>query len=380
MKKKIAIIGSTGSIGNSTIEVVRNLGAENVQIVALAAGSNIDLLEKQAKEFHPELIAVFDEQKAKELKKRLPNTKIVPGIEGVIAAATLSSANLVISAMVGTLGLIPTIEAIKSGKDVALANKEALVSGGALVMSLAKANGVNILPVDSEHSAIFQCLKGEHSQSIRRIILTSSGGPFRSHTSDQLAAVTVDDALNHPTWTMGPKVTIDSSTLMNKGLEVIEAHWLFDTPIEQIDVVIHPQSIIHSMVEYVDGSMLAQMSQPTMLVPIQYAITHPNRSPGLIQPFDFTKHATLQFYQPDTEKFRCLQLAFDSVAEGHSMPCYMNAANEVLVDRFLNQQISWVDISRKLDTLMSHHNKQPIKELGDVLAIDSLARNEAASI
>ncbi len=378
MTKKISVIGSTGSIGTSTIEVVRNLGKDNVQIVALAAGSNIEKLEEQAKEFNPELIAVFDEKKAAELKKKLPNTTVIPGIEGIIAAATLSSANLVISSMVGTLGLIPTIEAIRSKKDVALANKEALVSGGALVMGLAKENGVRIIPIDSEHSAIFQCLKGNDLQSVNRIILTSSGGPFRTYTPQQLDSVNIEDALNHPTWNMGPKVTVDSSTLMNKGLEVIEAHWLFNMPIEKIDVVIHPQSIIHSMVEYVDGSMLAQMSRPTMLVPIQYAITYPHRSSGLIEPFDFTKHNTLQFYQPDVKKFRCLQLAFDSVNEGNSMPCYMNAANEILVDRFLNKQISWNDISIKLDRLMSSHHKQPINEIDDILIIDALARQEAS--
>ncbi|MEM1283348.1 MAG: 1-deoxy-D-xylulose-5-phosphate reductoisomerase [Chlamydiota bacterium] len=379
MSKKIAIIGSTGSIGTSTIEVVRNLGQENVQIVALAAGSNIELLEEQAREFHPELIAVYDEQKAAELKRRLPNMTVIPGLEGIRAAASITSSNLVISSMVGTLGLIPTVEAIRSKKDVALANKEALVSGGALVMKLSKDHGVNILPIDSEHSAIFQCLQGNDKASVSRIVLTSSGGPFRNYSLTQLESINVEDALNHPTWQMGPKVTIDSSTLMNKGLEVIEARWLFDMPIENIDVVIHPQSIIHSMVEYMDGSMLAQMSRPTMLVPIQYAITHPNRSKGLIEPFDFIKHNTIEFYQPDVEKFRCLQLAFDSIQEGKSMPCYMNAANEVLVDRFLQKQISWKDISTKLDGLMSSHNKQPVDEIDDILNIDAIGRAEASN-
>lgn len=377
MCKKLSIIGSTGSIGVSTLKVVRNLGPEKVQVASLAAHSNINLLEEQANEFSPEIIAVFDENKALELQKRLPHIPVVAGMEGVVTAATYSVANLVVSSMVGTLGLIPTVKAIEAKKDVALANKEALVSGGALVMAKAQQYKVNILPIDSEHSALFQCLKGEKKENTERLILTSSGGPFRSYDASRLESITVDDALNHPTWQMGPKVTIDSSTLMNKGLEVIEAHWLFDMPIEKIDVVIHPQSVIHSMVEFVDGSMLAQMSRPTMLVPIQYAITHPERSPGIIERFDFTKHSTLQFYKPDVEKFRCLQLAFDSVAEGDSMPCYMNAANEVLVNRFLDKQISWVEISQKLDTLMMSHQKQAINELNDVVAIDSQARKEA---
>jgi len=377
MIKRITILGSTGSIGQSTIDVVRNLGPERVTIGALAAKSNIDLLEQQAKEFRPELIAVYDEGKARELQKRLPEFNVVAGMEGVIAAATYDTIDMVVSALVGTAGLIPTVAAIKAGKNIALANKEALVSGGSYVMALAKEHGVDIIPVDSEHSAIFQCLNGENRSSIDRIILTSSGGPFRSHTADQLATITVDDALKHPTWSMGPKVTIDSSTLMNKGLEVIEAYWLFGVAIENIDVVIHPQSLIHSMVEFVDGSIIAQMSRPTMLVPIQYAITYPDRAPGLIERFDFKKNCSLQFFEPDYDKFRCLKLAYDSLREGGSLPCYMNSANEVLVERFLRKEIGWRHISIKLDHLMHKHTVAPIMSIDDILEVEILARNEA---
>jgi 1-deoxy-D-xylulose-5-phosphate reductoisomerase len=378
--KKISILGSTGSIGRSTLEVVRNLGREKVQIVAMAAHSNIDLLEQQVKEFSPELIAVFDEGKALELQKRLPKCRVVGGLEGVNAVAAYSEATLVMSAMTGTMGLVPTVEAIKAKKTIALANKEALVSGGAVVMSLARQMGVEIIPVDSEHSAIFQCLSGERKEHLRRIIITASGGPFRTYSEEQLSEITPESALKHPTWNMGPKITIDCSTLMNKGLEVIEAHWLFDVPISKIDVVIHPQSIIHSMVEFIDGSMIAQMSQPTMLVPIQYAITYPERANGIIPPFDFFKFNTLQFYKPDFERFRCLDLAFNAVKEGMSLPCFMNAANEVLVRRFLDSEISWLDIGRKLESLMEGHSPINIDSLEDVLYIDDLARCKASEV
>lgn len=379
-KKSIAIIGSTGSIGTNTLEVARHLGSDYVEVVALVAHSNVSLIAEQIKEFSPEIAVLYDKKSALELKKMFPKQQILSGMEGVVAAATLSSANLVVSAMVGTKGLIPTIEAIKAGKDVALANKEALVSGGALVMALAKEHGVTILPVDSEHSALFQCLQGEEKSAVRRLILTASGGPFRNHTKKQLEEVGLEEALSHPTWSMGKKVTIDSSTLMNKGLEVIEAHWLFGVPLEQIEVIIHPQSVIHSMVEYVDGSMIAQMSQPTMLVPIQYALSYPKRLPGLLKKFDFLKHSELQFYSPDVEKFRCLQLAFDAIKEGGTLPCYMNAANEVLVERFIQKEISWQSIATKLDQLMSSHKIQLVQEVADILEVDTLARREASKI
>lgn len=375
--KRIAILGSTGSIGQSTIQVVRNLGPERISIGALAAKSNIDMLEQQALEFHPDFVAVYDPDQACKLQRRLPGVPVLAGLEGLNAVAESARIDIVVSALVGTIGLIPTIAAIRAGKRIALANKEVLVAGGAYVMALAQKHSAEILPVDSEHSAIFQCLNGEKRTAIDRIILTSSGGPFRNHTADQLATITVDDALNHPTWTMGPKVTIDSSTLMNKGLEVIEAYWLFGVPIEQIDVVIHPQSLIHSMVEFVDGSMMAQMSRPTMLVPIQYALTHPERAPGLIERFDFKKHGCLQFFEPDFDKFRCLKLAYESLREGGSLSCYMNSANEILVERFLKKEIAWTEISSKLDRLMQQHAVSPALSIEEILEVDALARHEA---
>lgn len=377
--KRIAILGSTGSIGTSTLQIARHLKDE-FQITALAAKSNIDLLEQQALEFSPKLIAVYDTQKAIELQKRLPSIEVLAGMEGLEALASYSDVDFVVSAMTGTLGLAPTLAAIKAGKNIGLANKEALVSGGALVMSLARKHGVSLIPIDSEHSAIFQCLQGSKTSEVRRIILTSSGGPFRTYSQDKLHNITVEQALCHPTWKMGPKVTIDSSTLMNKGLEVIEAHWFFGVPVDQIEVIIHPQSIIHSMVEFIDSSMMAQMSVPNMMVPIQYAMTYPDRQQGLLQPYDFVKNSSLQFFQPDFENFRCLKLAYDAIRQGGTLPGYMNAANEVLVSRFLDRQIGWKDIALKLELLMCRHSIENITSIDDVLEVDHQARVEAKEI
>jgi 1-deoxy-D-xylulose-5-phosphate reductoisomerase len=376
--KRIAILGCTGSIGTNALNVAR-FHKNSFQVVALAAASNIDLLEQQAKEFHPQLIAVYNEEKAFELQKRLPHIPILAGMEGLKAVASHFAVDQVISAITGTIGLEPTVAAIEAGKDVGLANKEVLISGGALITALVKEKGVNLIPIDSEHSAIFQCLNGENSKDVERIILTASGGPFLNYTLQQCAEVTVDQALAHPTWKMGPKVTIDCSTLMNKGLEVIEAHWLFNLPYNKIEVVIHPQSIIHSMVEFVDRSILAQMGVPSMITPIQYAMTYPQRMPGLLEKFDFIKNNTLQFFLPDMEKFRCLGLAFQAIEKGGSLACYMNAANEVLVNRFLNRQFPWTEIARKLEKLMASHRVYPLTTLDDVLAIDRQAREEASS-
>ncbi len=376
--KRISIIGSTGSIGQNTLKIAKHL--ENVKVVAIAANSNIDLLEKQALEFSPQLIGVYNKDKALELKKRLPHIEVVGGVEGINAVAAHSDTNFVVSAMTGTLGLIPTLTAIQSGKDIGLANKEALVSGGSLVMQLVKEKGVKLLPIDSEHSAIFQCLNGEKNAFVRRLILTSSGGPFRQFTKEALQRVTVDEALCHPTWTMGPKVTIDSSTLMNKGLEMIEAHWLFQMPVDKIDVIIHPQSIIHSMCEFVDNSIMAQMGYPNMITPIQYALTYPERKIGMMESFDFVKHNQLQFFIPDLEKFPCLRLAYEAAKMSGSLTCYMNAANEVLVNRCLERQISWQQISQKLEQLMLAHSIIPINTIDNVLEVDALARNDALHI
>lgn len=374
--KRIAILGSTGSIGRNALEVVRHLKSR-FQVVALAARENIDLLEQQALEFQPTLIAVFHPDKAYELQKRLPHHTVLAGMEGLRAVAAYEKAEMVISAIVGTLGLQPTIEAIVAGKQIGLANKEALVSGGALVMQLVKKHGVQLIPIDSEHSAIFQCLNGEKHSTIRRLVITSSGGPFRTWTDEQLEKITVAQALKHPTWNMGPKITIDSSTLMNKGLEVIEAYWLFNVELDKIEVVIHPQSIIHSLVEFNDYTLLAQMGVPTMIVPIQYAMTYPERCPGMLEPFDFAANGKLEFAIPN-KKFRCLTLAYEAIRQGGSLPCYMNAANEVLVQRFLAGEISWCDISLQLEHLMSQHSIQAVDNLESILAVDAQAREEAA--
>lgn len=375
--KQIAILGSTGSIGRNALNVTRHL-KERLKVVALAARDNIDLLEQQALEFQPLLLGVFNEEKAQELQKRLPHQTVIAGMEGLKAVAACREANMVVSAIAGTMGLQPTIEAILAGKDIGLANKEALVSGGALIMQLVKKQGVQLIPIDSEHSAIFQCLIGEKKSTINRIVLTSSGGPFRTWTQEQLENVTVEQALRHPTWKMGPKVTVDSSTLMNKGLEVIEAYWLFNTGIDKIEVIIHPQSIIHSLVEFNDYSMLAQMGLPNMIVPIQYALTYPDRYPGMLEPFDFVKHAKLDFAVPDLSKFRCLALAYEAIRQGKSLPCYMNAANEVLVERFLLGKIQWNEIGIQLENLMNQHQVQPLDTLESILEMDAQARKEAA--
>ncbi len=377
--KKISILGSTGSIGRNTLQVARHL-KNDFQVVALAARDNIDLLEKQALEFSPKIIAVYKPEKALELQKRLPGRTILSGMDGLKAVAAYADADLIISAIAGTMGLQPTVEAIMAGKNVALANKEVLVSAGSLVMRLVKEKGIELIPIDSEHSAIFQCLNGEKRTNIRRLILTSSGGPFREYTQENLEHVTAAQALKHPTWMMGPKVTIDSSTLMNKGLELIEAYWLFNIPMDKMDVIIHPQSIIHSLVEFKDCSMLAQMGAPHMITPIQYAMTYPDRSDGMLEPFDFEKFAKLEFFKPDVEKFRCLHLAYEAMKRGGSLPCYMNGANEILVDKFLIGEISWCDIAIHLERLMEQHHIQSVERLDEILAVDAQAREEAAGI
>lgn len=377
--KSIAVLGSTGSIGKSTLKVVKHL-SDQIKVKALAANSNIDLLEEQIKEFHPEIVAVQDKKKALELQKRVPHIKVVGGVEGLEEVASYNGVDFVVMAIVGLAALPPTIKAIQSGKNIGLANKEVLVSAGELVMSLAKEKNVKILPIDSEHSAIFQCLEGHDLKDVKRVILTASGGPFRKSSLEDLQKITTEMALNHPTWAMGPKITVDSSTLMNKGFEVIEAHFLFDIPVEKLEVIVHPQSIIHCLVEFLDGCVLAEMSDPLMVYPIQYALTYPERKRGMFAPFDFTKNSTLEFFPPDFNKFPALNFAFEALKVGGSFPCYLNAANEVLVERFLNRKISWVQIMERLERLLDRHTVASCQSIDSVYAVDKLAREEATLV
>ena len=353
--KKIALLGSTGSIGTQTLDVVRNQG--DIQVTAMAAGSNITLLEKQIREFHPSIAAVWDEKKALELKAKgadLP-VKVVSGMDGLLEAATEKEAKIVVTAVVGMIGIRPTIAAMEAGKDIALANKETLVTAGHIIMPLAEKLGVKILPVDSEHSAIFQSLNGEHGNKIHKILLTASGGPFRGRTRAQMASVQVEDALKHPNWSMGRKITIDSSTMVNKGLEVMEAHWLFDVEMDQVQVVVQPQSIIHSMVEYEDGAVIAQLGTPDMRLPIQYALYYPERRylPG--DRLDFWKLSQITFEKPDLENFHGLALAYEAGRRGGSLPTVFNAANEYAVAKFLNREISYLEITDMIQKAMENH-------------------------
>lgn len=353
--RSIAIIGSTGSIGTQTLDVVR--ANADIRVAALAAGDNIELLEKQVREFRPELVSVKSEDKAKALAVALSdfNCKIVYGMDGLIEAATCEKAELVVTAIVGMIGIRPTIEAIKAGKDIALANKETLVTAGHLIMQLAQEYHVRILPVDSEHSAIFQCLHGEQENKIAKLLITASGGPFRGKTRKELEHVTVEDALKHPNWSMGRKITIDSATLVNKGLEVIEARWLFDVMPENIEVVVQPQSIIHSMVEFEDGAIKAQLGTADMRLPIQYALYYPERRNLSGDRLDFSKISGILTEQPDRETFRGLDLAYNAIETGGSMPTVLNAANECAVAMFLNGDIKFLQIYDIIETCMKAH-------------------------
>ena len=353
MMRNIAILGSTGSIGTQTLDVVREHG--DLSVVALAAGNNIKLLEKQIREFHPKMVAVWDEKKAAVLRDSVKDcaVTVVCGMEGLIEVATIPDSEILVTAIVGMLGIRPTIAAIKSGKNIALANKETLVTAGHIIMPLAKEYGVSILPVDSEHSAIFQSLNGEHNNKIERILLTASGGPFRGKTRKELKQVTLEDALKHPNWSMGRKITIDSATLVNKGLEVMEAKWLFDVGLEQIVVVVQPQSVIHSMVEYEDGAVIAQLGTPDMRLPIQYALYYPNRRTLSGDRLDFYKLKEITFEKPDTETFRGLALAFDAMKKGGNVPTIFNAANEKAVAKFLNREIRFLEIPEIIESCMN---------------------------
>jgi len=379
--KKLSILGSTGSIGVSTLEIVA-AHPDRFQVIALTAGKNLELLASQIRQFSPRIAAVASEADVPRLKELCDGLKveILGGVQGLVTAATADETEMVVAAIVGAAGLVPTAAAIRAGKDIALANKETLVTAGHIFMEMVDAEGVKLYPVDSEHSAVFQSMEGHRRQDISRIILTASGGPFLNTAMEQLAGVTVHDALNHPNWSMGRKITIDSATMMNKGLEVIEAHWLFNTPMEKIAVNIHPQSIIHSMVEYVDGCVMAQLGMPDMKAPIAYALSYPERITSGIKPLDLTELNGLTFFKPDLEKFRCLALAYQSITAGQSMPAVMNAANEIAVEAFLDGRIPFMQISRVIESTMQAHPAHKISSIEEVLEADMWGRRTAASI
>lgn len=381
MMKNISILGSTGSIGSSTLEVI-SLYPERFKVVALSACENIERLEMQIRRFRPSLVSLANEKVAKELRERCSNLKvdILSGMEGFMGVSTFREADIVVSAIAGSAGLIPTFAAIKAGKTIALANKETMVMAGEIVTREAKEKGIKILPVDSEHSAIFQIMEEGRWEDLHRIILTASGGPFLKTTPEERSRATIKDALRHPNWNMGTKVTIDSATLMNKGLEVIEARWLFDVSINQINVLIHPQSIIHSMVEFKDGSVIAQMGIPDMRIPIAYALSYPERLDLMMPRLDLAKIGMLNFETPDMERFPCLSYAYDAIKEGGTMPAVLNSSNEVAVRAFLQGRIGFLDIERIVGETMGRHELKQIASIEDVLTADSWARAEAENI
>ena len=378
MMKKLSILGSTGSIGTSTLAVAEQF-PERFRVVALAGGNNSALLEAQIRKFRPAIAAIAGEKAAESLRRAcsdLPVT-ILSGIEGMIQVASASEADITVSSIVGTAGLVPTLAAIRAGKDIALANKEVLVTAGELVMAECRSRNVRLFPVDSEHSAIFQCLHSGERGDVKRLILTASGGPFRNHTEQELAKVTLQQALRHPNWNMGRKITIDSATLMNKGLEVIEAHWLFGMAPDQITVLVHPQSIVHSLVEYQDGSVVAQLGMPDMKGPIAYALSYPDRLPDVSPGLDLASIATLTFQEPDRELFPCLGYAYDAIEAGGSMPAVLSAANEVAVRYFLEEKIGFLDIPRVLKATMDAHTPVSFANVDEALRTDLWARHEA---
>lgn len=372
--KKIGVLGSTGSIGTQTLDVVRANG--DLWVEALSAGSNIELLERQIREFHPKLAVVFYEEKALELKRRIRDldVRVASGMEGLLELAVMPETEILVTAIVGMIGIRPTIAAIEAGKDIALANKETLVTAGHLIMPLAQERGVKILPVDSEHSAIFQCLAGNDGRSIDKLLITASGGPFRGRKKEELRNVTVEDALRHPNWSMGHKITIDSATLVNKGLEVMEARWLFGVDLENIQVVVQPKSIIHSMVQFCDGAVMAQLGTPDMKLPIQYALYYPERRYLAGERLDFHTLKEITFEEPDMETFEGLPLAIRAAKEGGTMPTVFNAANEALVAKFLKKQIAFLDIYDGIRGAMEHHRTKKNPSLDEILAAEREAR------
>lgn len=382
--KIISILGSTGSIGTNTLRVTSSF-PEKFRVVGLSGGQNIPLLAKQVEEVSPEIVSCMDAPRAGELESvlrqrgySLSRTKIVHGVEGNIEAASHPESSVVLSAISGAAGLLPTYRALEMGKTIALANKETLVMAGELIMRLSLEKNSEIIPVDSEHNAIHQCLRGGRKKEVRRLILTASGGPFRETPESEFCAVTPEQALSHPTWNMGKKITIDSATLMNKGLEVIEASWLFEKPAEEIDVVVHPQSVIHSMVEFVDGSVLAQLGLTDMRIAIQYALTYPDRCPTPLPYLDIHNLSRLEFSEPDREKFRCLGIAYRALSEGGTAAAVMNAANEVAVEAFLDHRLAFNEIAQIIESVLDAHTVERIEGLETVLRSDEWARGEAA--
>jgi 1-deoxy-D-xylulose-5-phosphate reductoisomerase len=381
--KGIAILGSTGSIGCNTLRVVDSFGSERFRVVALGAGHNVEVLANQIEKYLPELVSVETEEAAHDLRARLFEKDIdlppiIVGEAGLIEVATHSQADCVVSATVGAVGFVPTLRALEAGKRVALANKETLVMAGELMTRAARASGAELLPVDSEHNALHQCLRGEKSAEVRRIILTASGGPFRTKTKPQMQESTVSEALRHPTWSMGAKITIDSATLMNKGLEVIEAHWLFGFHPDQIDIVVHPESVVHSMIELVDGSVIAQMGITDMRHAIQYALTYPERQASELPPLDLTALSGLHFEPPDIDRFPCIALAYRALREGGTLPAAMNAANEEAVQAFIDERITLTDIPLVIEAVMDRHQTLPATDLAAIIEADRAARVAAA--
>ncbi|PTX58615.1 1-deoxy-D-xylulose 5-phosphate reductoisomerase [Melghirimyces profundicolus] len=377
MKQRIAILGSTGSIGTNTLEVIRQ-HPEEFEIVAFAAGNNVEEMLRQVEEFGPSVVSMSSREAAKEVELRASRpVRVVWGEEGLEEVASHPDATYLVSAMVGSRGLKPTLAGIRAGKTVGLANKETLVMGGSIVMKEAKKHGVDILPIDSEHSAIFQCLHGENTGRVRRIILTASGGAFRDWSREKMKSATREEALNHPNWSMGAKITVDSASLMNKGLEVIEARWLFDLPYDRIDIVIHPESIVHSMVEFVDGAVLAELGSPDMKVPILYALSYPDRLPLKTEALDLTKMGTLHFREPDFDRFPCLKLAFEAGRAGGTAPTVLNAANEVAVEYFLKGDLPFLAIEEINGEVLSRHIPVADPGLEDLFEADRWARETA---
>ena len=372
--KKIAILGSTGSIGTQTLDVVRANG--DIEVLGISAGRNVKMLEEQAREFHPQLIAVWDENAAKDLAVRLSDmdVKIVSGMEGLLELARMPQTDILVTAVVGMIGIRPTMEGIKAGKDIALANKETLVTAGHLIIPMAKEHGVQILPVDSEHSAIFQALHGEKRAQVEKLLITASGGPFRGRKREELEHVTLADTLKHPNWVMGQKITVDSATLVNKGLEVMEARWLFDVDLDHIQVVVQPKSIIHSMVEFKDGAVMAQLGTPDMRLPIQYALYYPERRYLDGERLDFHKLKEITFEDPDMDTFRCLALAYKALKIGGTMPTVLNGANEIAVAKFLSGKIGFLDIPALIEKTMEAYTVKENYTLEDLLEADAWAR------